>query len=234
MLSHDSRLRCELVDLYYTLYGTRRPTCLPIPELAGVLNLQKHDIKKMKSFSSLQKSSTIPSTSEGRKNSPSVKEPSSSNLLGENNMDNLERNVLKEIKVNTLKFRGNLDWFVLFQEEIIETHVDAPKQEYFSDNSVSLPGLMGQGDPVGFEPGMFKKDDTKHKLLDPTLKLKKKKKDKKKHKHKHKHKHDHKHSKDKEKKEKDPNKMSSDEDTASLAFSMPPSPANDNNSVYDI
>ena len=49
------------------------------------------------------------------------------------------------------------------------------KQEYFSDNSVSLPG-MGQTGPVGFEPGMFKKEtDAKYKL-DPSAKLKKKKK----------------------------------------------------------
>lgn len=102
-----------------------------------------------------------------------------------------------------------------------EAIVDAPKQEYFSDNSVSLPGIMGHGDPVGFEPGMFKKDDAKHKLVDLTTKLKKKKKDKKKHKHKHKHKHDHKHSKDKEKKEKDPNKLRLKEETLSSVSSTP-------------
>lgn len=32
----DSRLRCDMVDLYYTLYGRRRPFCLPIPELAAL------------------------------------------------------------------------------------------------------------------------------------------------------------------------------------------------------
>lgn len=41
MLSHDTKLRCDLVDLYFTLYGSRRPTCLPIPELANVLKPQK-------------------------------------------------------------------------------------------------------------------------------------------------------------------------------------------------
>lgn len=34
MLSHDPKLRCDLVDLYYTLYGSKTPLCLPIPELA--------------------------------------------------------------------------------------------------------------------------------------------------------------------------------------------------------
>ena len=33
MLSHDPKLRCDLVDLYYTLYGPRTPLCLPNPEL---------------------------------------------------------------------------------------------------------------------------------------------------------------------------------------------------------
>lgn len=41
MLSHDTRLRCDLVDLYFTLYGNRRPVCLPIPELANILKPQK-------------------------------------------------------------------------------------------------------------------------------------------------------------------------------------------------
>ncbi|XP_059158232.1 transcription initiation factor TFIID subunit 2-like [Physella acuta] len=31
-VSSDSRLRCGLADLYFTLYGRQRPTCLPIPE----------------------------------------------------------------------------------------------------------------------------------------------------------------------------------------------------------
>lgn len=41
MLSHDSKLRCDLVDLYYTLYGTKRPLCLPIPELVNLLKPKK-------------------------------------------------------------------------------------------------------------------------------------------------------------------------------------------------
>lgn len=32
-LSYDSRLRCAVVDLYYTLYGRQRPSCLPKPEV---------------------------------------------------------------------------------------------------------------------------------------------------------------------------------------------------------
>ena len=32
-LSYDSRIRCAVVDLYYTLYGRGRPSCLPKPEV---------------------------------------------------------------------------------------------------------------------------------------------------------------------------------------------------------
>lgn len=41
MLSHDAKLRCDLVDLYYTLYGIKTPFCLPIPELAGLTKPKK-------------------------------------------------------------------------------------------------------------------------------------------------------------------------------------------------
>lgn len=30
MLSHDAKMRCNWVDLYYTLYGVVRPMCLPM------------------------------------------------------------------------------------------------------------------------------------------------------------------------------------------------------------
>jgi len=31
--AHDSRLRCGMADLYYTLYGRSRPPCIPLPEV---------------------------------------------------------------------------------------------------------------------------------------------------------------------------------------------------------
>ncbi|XP_077993072.1 transcription initiation factor TFIID subunit 2-like [Glandiceps talaboti] len=39
--SHDARLRCDAVDLYFALWGRTRPACLPIPELGMVLNLKE-------------------------------------------------------------------------------------------------------------------------------------------------------------------------------------------------
>ena len=33
---HDARLRCDTVDLYFTLYGRRRPPTVPMPELAAL------------------------------------------------------------------------------------------------------------------------------------------------------------------------------------------------------
>lgn len=34
----------------------------------------------------------------------------------------------------------------------------AVKNEYFSDNSQSLPGILGVPGPIGFEPGMFRRE----------------------------------------------------------------------------
>ncbi|XP_041483978.1 transcription initiation factor TFIID subunit 2-like [Lytechinus variegatus] len=39
--SHDARLRCDVVDFFYTLYGKTRPACLPLPELGFVVNLKE-------------------------------------------------------------------------------------------------------------------------------------------------------------------------------------------------
>ncbi|TRY83311.1 hypothetical protein DNTS_006037 [Danionella cerebrum] len=38
---HDWRLRCDAMNLYYTLFGLTRPSCLPLPELGLVLNLKE-------------------------------------------------------------------------------------------------------------------------------------------------------------------------------------------------
>lgn len=42
-LSHDTRLRCDMVDFYYSLYGTKRPLCLPSTnsELSALYKPQK-------------------------------------------------------------------------------------------------------------------------------------------------------------------------------------------------
>uniref|UniRef100_A0A8C2UU57 Transcription initiation factor TFIID subunit 2 n=1 Tax=Chinchilla lanigera TaxID=34839 RepID=A0A8C2UU57_CHILA len=39
--SHDWRLRCGAMDLYFTLFGLNRPSCLPLPEFRLVLNLKE-------------------------------------------------------------------------------------------------------------------------------------------------------------------------------------------------
>ncbi|CAL1530604.1 unnamed protein product [Lymnaea stagnalis] len=39
--SYDSRLRCGLADLYFTLYGRQRPTCLPVPETTKLMQKEK-------------------------------------------------------------------------------------------------------------------------------------------------------------------------------------------------
>ncbi|XP_015121942.1 transcription initiation factor TFIID subunit 2 [Diachasma alloeum] len=228
MLSHDSKLRCDFVDLYYTLYGTKRPNCLPIPELAGVLKpkkaspereeprivknpmFQKSDVVEVDSSPPVVKRKASPSREggggpEGGENGPLVKKPKPQN---------------PEVRAGP---QGPGEGKI--------------KTEYYSDNSASLPGLMGMGSqgPVGFEPGMFKKDEEGKGKGESGGKGKKKKKDKKKHKHKHKHKHDHKHGKEKEKekkgkekgkdKEKDALKVK-DETLSSVSSSPSPEPGN--------
>jgi transcription initiation factor TFIID subunit 2 len=39
--AHDWRLQYGAVDLYFTLFGLSRPSCLPLPEIRLVLNLKE-------------------------------------------------------------------------------------------------------------------------------------------------------------------------------------------------
>lgn len=72
MLSHDTRLRCDLVDLYYKLYGNKKPTCLPIPELAGLLKPQKVNESKKRSHNYESASSSQLNNKNGNKERSNV------------------------------------------------------------------------------------------------------------------------------------------------------------------
>ncbi|XP_071743330.1 transcription initiation factor TFIID subunit 2 [Lepeophtheirus salmonis] len=38
---YDSRLRCDIVDIYFKLYGRKKPVCMPLPELQAILAPQR-------------------------------------------------------------------------------------------------------------------------------------------------------------------------------------------------
>lgn len=289
MLSHDSRLRCSFVDLYYVLYGTRRPLCIPVPELATILNV-KHE----RNISPMQDKEVKPvlplipfvSPSSGMESVPSMSGPkrkagsplretevlTDDNHLGLVTVEIVAGDEGSKVNVKDPTINGAnlapaskvrvLESLKEEPEDLTVTAAVAPvttgapvmppvgpvtsagnpvasviqpatsmapphpegqvKSEYFSDNSQSLPGILGMPGPVGFEPGMFRTKESdaenghsKHHRSDSMSKLKKKKKDKKKHKHKHKHRRDHKHGKEKEK-EKDKGKEKDKKDLSKL------------------
>ncbi|XP_035914458.1 transcription initiation factor TFIID subunit 2 [Anopheles stephensi] len=281
-LSHDTRLRCDMVDLYYTLYGVRMPACLSNQELSAILRPQKSssgfysdrtsrrssptaddvpltpyamkrnrsltpeqpDIKE--SFDMIEVGDTKVMIPRSRDGSPyddaesrAREEEDNERVARENQriIETVEASIKKEAGESAHKPNEPV------KEEIIDlddtetptsaVDKDPPakkiKAEFYSDNSISLPGISMGGSksagPTGFEPGMFAKTgvfnesssqpDVNSTKSDSSKK--KKKKDKKKHKHKHKHKHnkdkdrerdrdkDKDRERDKSKEKKDPN-----------------------------
>ncbi|KAL7294026.1 hypothetical protein TKK_0012596 [Trichogramma kaykai] len=227
-LSHDPKLRCDLVDLYYTLYGSKTPMCLPNPEIDELLKPKKVAKTNSEITTPLPQIPLIkqePVNKTDGLNIPVTKRKVSP--VPEVPVALASEPEIKRQKLNDDNGKNN-------------SNEGKTKSEYYSDNSASLPGIKGSSGPIGFEPGMFKKESDEAKNKGETSnKLKKKKKEKKKHKHKHKHKHkSDKEKKDKDKikdknktKEKDSNSKDKDltsskiqEDTLSSGMSSSPSP----------
>lgn len=98
MLSHDARLRCDLVDLYYKLYGSKRPTCLPIPELAAIMKPPKHHDEPPKKKMHLDQPST--SSSNQMKQPPvAIKERTTDIIIEEENLDCVNVEVVSNVRV---------------------------------------------------------------------------------------------------------------------------------------
>ncbi|KAL1451109.1 hypothetical protein WDU94_003402 [Cyamophila willieti] len=44
---NDSQMRCNFVDLYYTLYGTKQPLCLPNPQVQSLFKPQNIKMERL-------------------------------------------------------------------------------------------------------------------------------------------------------------------------------------------
>uniref|UniRef100_A0A8D8N598 Transcription initiation factor TFIID subunit 2 n=5 Tax=Culex pipiens TaxID=7175 RepID=A0A8D8N598_CULPI len=260
LLSHDTRLRCDMVDLYYTLYGTRVPNCLPNPELASILKPQKLAssfaavANRERTDSERERDQLaeieLESMSQKRQRSlspldvkpldlidigptelliPSIRSREGSPMgVGEEEirdeiiLETVDSNIKTEI-VEMVDRQSDLKEEIVDlddQNSITMVSTEPPpvkksKTDFYSDNSISLPGITPSSSsvtgPTGFEPGMFGSSSKSSETVVPAVasepsvssksdgSKKKKKKDKKKHKHKHKHKHNKDKDRDREK-----------------------------------
>lgn len=219
LLSFDSTLRCDMVDLYYALYGTKRPLCIPTPELSAILKPQKiHPITNISGNLDSRSRPISPYTSSFKPIAMVSGGTLESTIISQNSNgegmsmkrplivyeDDVQMDAIDNLLKEELLDMDMMDKPMNFTP--IPENPKKQKTDYYSDNSASLPGLTvstvdSTKGPVGFEPGMFNQDEDKGDSS--ASKAKKKKKDKKKHKHKHKHKHNK--DKDKLKEKKDPN-----------------------------
>ncbi|XP_045542678.1 transcription initiation factor TFIID subunit 2 [Papilio machaon] len=213
-LSNDARLRCDLVDLYYTLYGLKRPVCVPLVEIQAMMKQMHHKERER-----LEREKDRERERERERErmreleaKPVIKQEiiTEDNIKMEMDVDGAVpmsidskpavplRDDVLPVPLSSIKEEDDKVDVVSVLDIPLRNYNEENKREFISDNAVPLPGIPGSSGPVGFEPGMFKRDKDHHDLATP--KAKKKKKEKKKHKHKHKHKHS---SKDKSSKDKD-------------------------------
>ncbi|XP_060655277.1 transcription initiation factor TFIID subunit 2 [Drosophila nasuta] len=205
-LSGDTKLRCDIVDLYYALYGKKRPSCMQAHENQHFYqDLMKENSNSSNSFKKIDKLDRAGSESKERHKPAmvTIKRTATEAFEVGDEIIQLERS--EEIQV--------MDEPINVQSYDSETRIntmdDIPGESqhmskrvktelYAEDDNTTM--ALDVGESTRYESSY---DEAKFKA-DGSVK-KKKKKDKKKHKHKHKHKHnkDKDKEKDRERKDKD-------------------------------
>lgn len=153
-------MRCNFVDLYFALYGSKRPQCIQTAGLSAISSLPK--IQKISSEPKHRPSSP-PVVIAEEASDVKVFDSSSRNEMMKQEPELIieeEHIVVKEEETVEI---AKEDAKSLAEPETAATKPPEAKRlktEFCSDNSVSLPGLnAGSSGPTGFEPGMFKNED---------------------------------------------------------------------------
>lgn len=211
-LGNDTKLRCDIVDLYYALYGNKRPNCLQASENT---NFYK-DLMK-------DNSSSVGKKNNDTKPAATLTDSLDSELQERHKpaMVTIKRTATEAFEVGDeiIKLERSEEITVLDEpvnaeaydsetkvsihpkdDEAPESHQFTKRMKtevYAEDDNSSM--MLDVADSTRYESSY---DESKFKSGDGLLK-KKKKKDKKKHKHKHKHKHNREKDKERERKDKD-------------------------------
>ncbi|SPP76981.1 blast:Transcription initiation factor TFIID subunit 2 [Drosophila guanche] len=216
----NTKLRCDTVDLYYALYGSKRPNCLQASENQSFYkDLLKEGASSGPSFKKLSDTKQSQSLGDNVKTEPNERHKPA--------MVTIKRTATEAFAVGDEIIKLEVE-----HSEVV-TVVDDPShtQAYDSETKVKVqPADEGSGDghiSKRIKTEVFAEDDDgnsmtvldmaesmryessydegKFKPSDGLVK-KKKKKDKKKHKHKHKHKHSKEKERDRKDKDKDKDK----------------------------
>ncbi|KAI1287682.1 Transcription initiation factor TFIID subunit 2 [Halotydeus destructor] len=193
-LTHDTKLRCALVDLYFTLYGRGRPSCLPKPELSLVVNLKERKTISSVADDNSERTSAADLFDQIRDKPEDRKRPAS---------DALQVSSEKRLKTDSTPDRSELfsgdrsrqtSETVHFQPEALASPTVVPSGSVEVAAFVDLSAAPTAS--TSHEPKEGREKEKKHKDKDRDKEghskpHKDKKKKKKKHKHKHKHKHSH-------------------------------------------
>ncbi|XP_068202285.1 transcription initiation factor TFIID subunit 2 isoform X2 [Palaemon carinicauda] len=193
-LYYDSRTRCAIMDLYYALYGRRRPTCIPPSEPALVLNLRKPPYPPIQVPPPLIKEEEeqkipIPEIAKVEPIEEKLIEPKQEIKAEMTEMMPVEVVYTEDVKPCVKN--EDIEVFDETVEDNVPHSVTPSIEGDMSESTSSLPGdgQIPPGAPTGFDPDMFRASSAdSHGKPHRNKKRKKDKKHKKHKKHKHEHK----------------------------------------------
>ncbi|XP_017861998.1 PREDICTED: transcription initiation factor TFIID subunit 2 [Drosophila arizonae] len=208
-LSCDTKLRCDFVDLYYALYGTKRPFCLQASETQNFYkDLLKDPNASGNSFKKTNESKPVDSEPQ-EKQKPSmvtIKRTATEAFEVGDEIIKLERSEEITVLNDPIEVQAYDSEAKLNVDAVDEAAGDSQQltkrlrteiyADTIDDNSISVLD-------VGETTRQYESSYDESKMRPDGNLKKKKKKDKKKHKHKHKHKHNKDKDKDRERERKD-------------------------------
>lgn len=211
-LAYDTKLRCDIVDLYYALYGSTRPKCLQATESQSFYkDFIKEGSTAPISFKKASSESKAPAELTEVSETPERHKPAMVTIkrtateafeVGDEiiKLERSEEIQVMDEPIDVQAYDSETKINVMPVEDAAASGESQPQvtkrmktEVYTEDDNSTMVLDVGESQTTRYESSY---DESKLKA-DGSVK-KKKKKDKKKHKHKHKHKHNKEKDKDKE------------------------------------
>ncbi|VVD00434.1 unnamed protein product [Leptidea sinapis] len=156
-LSNDARLRCDLVDLYFTLYGLKRPICVPLPEIQAMMK-HMHNKEKERVERERERLEREKERQREMELKPVIKQEIDDTVIVKREPEAMDTTPIAQlapvdqlpVPLSSIKEEEDKNVDIISVHDIpMGGYNEDSKREFISDNAAPLPGIPGSCGPIG-------------------------------------------------------------------------------------